>query len=172
MKEVKPRIREVKDEREVAAILARCNTVRIGMTDGESPYIVPVSFGLDRVGGRLVIYFHSGKKGMKVDVLREHPEVCIEADTFYGYELLKRGIDTRYESVVGFGKCTLAEGDERIRGLELLCEHCGYAGHPVDVCLGLPITNVFKVEIESITGKRTLPEAWKQASGEAPYLDE
>lgn len=64
------------------------------------------------------------------------------------------------------------EVKSRIRGLELLCEHCGYAGHPVDVCLGLPITNVFKVEIESITGKRTLPEAWNQASDEAPYLDE
>ena len=49
MKEVKPRIREVKDECEVAAILARCNTVRIGMADGERPYIVPVSFKLDLV---------------------------------------------------------------------------------------------------------------------------
>ena len=49
MKEAKPRIREVKEEREVAAILARCTTVRIGMTDGERPYIMPVSFGLDLV---------------------------------------------------------------------------------------------------------------------------
>lgn len=169
---MKPRKREVKEMDDVLGILARCSTVRIGMYDGEMPYVVPVSFGMEVRDGLPVIYFHCGKRGLKVDVLAEHPEVCVEADIFYGYELLKRGIDTRYESVVGFGKCTLAEGEERIRGLELLCEHCGYAGHPVDVCLGLPITNVFKVEVESITGKRTLPELWKQAGNGAPCFDE
>ena len=166
-----PRTRQVKDVTEVLGILARCNTVRIGMFDGEKPYVVPVSFGMEVRDGLPVIYFHCGKRGLKVDVLAEHPQVCVEADIFYGYELLKRGIDTRYESVVGFGTCTLAEGDERIRGLELLCEHCGYAGHPVDVCLGLPITNVFKVEVESITGKRTLPELWKQSGSGTPCFE-
>ena len=169
---MKPRKREVCDKEDVLGILARCTTVRIGMYDGEKPYVVPVSFGMEVKDGLPVIYFHCGKHGKKVDVLLENSNVCIEADIFYGYELLKRGIDTRYESVVGYGTCTLADGDERIRGLSLLCEHCGYAGHPVDVCLGLPITNVFKVELESITGKRTLPEYWKQSGSGLLVLDE
>lgn len=158
-----PRKRGVEDSNEVLDILARCTTVRIGMYDGTRPYVVPVSFGMEVKNGLPVVYLHCGKRGMKADVLAGHPEVCVETDLFYGYELLKQGIDTRYESIVGFGRCSLAEGEERIRGLGLLCEHCGYAGHPVDVCLGLPITNVYKVELESITGKRTLPEFWGQA---------
>ena len=159
---VKPRKREVKDVADIARILAHCTTVRIGMFDGTRPYVVPMSFGMEVVSGLPVIYFHCGKVGRKVEVVRSYPEVCVEADIFYGYEQVKLGIDTRYESLIGFGTCSLVEGDERIHGLELLCEHCGYAGHPVDVCLGLPITNVFKIEIESLTAKRTLPKLWAQ----------
>jgi nitroimidazol reductase NimA-like FMN-containing flavoprotein (pyridoxamine 5'-phosphate oxidase superfamily) len=166
------RKREVLDRDEVFGILARCKTVRIGMFGDRYPYVVPVSFGMEVVDGKCAIYFHCGKKGMKVELLKANPNVCIEADVHYAYELLKRGIDTRYESVVGFGTCTEVEGDEKLHGLELLCEHCGYAGHPVDVCLGLPITSVYKVEIDEITGKRTLPEYWKQSGSGTPCLDE
>lgn len=133
---------------------------------------LPVSFGMEVVDGKCAIYFHCGKKGMKVELLKANPNVCVEADIHYAYELLKRGIDTRYESVIGFGKCTEVEGDEKLHGLELLCEHCGYAGHPVDACLGLPITSVYKVEVDEITGKRTLPEYWKQSGEGTPCLDE
>ena len=160
---MKSRKRVIENYDEALDVLARCTTVRIGMFDGTRPYVVPVSFGMEVKEGLPVVYFHCGKRGMKVSVLAGHPEVYVEADLFYSYELLEQGIDTRYESVVGFGRCSLAEGEERIRGLEFLCEHCGYAGHPVDVCLGLPITNVCKVALESITGKRTLPGFWGQA---------
>ena len=61
--------------------------------------------------------------------------------------------------------------EAQVAGLYHLREHCGYAGHPVDVCLGLPITNVFKVEVESITGKRTLPELWKQSGSGTPHFN-
>ncbi len=97
------------------------------MFDGVRPYIVPVSFGMEVAGGLPVVCFHCGKAGRK-EVLRNYPEVCVDADIFYGYEQVKLGIDTRYESVIGFGTCTLVEDDERIHGLELLCEHCGYGG--------------------------------------------
>lgn len=166
------RKREVLDKDEVFGILARCKTVRIGMFGDRYPYVVPVSFGMEVIDGKCAIYFHCGKKGMKVELLKVNPNVCIEADVQYAYELLKRGIDTRYESVIGFGTCAEVEGDEKLHGLELLCEHCGYAGHPVDVCLGLSITSVYKVEVVEITGKRTLPEYWKQSGAGTPCFDE
>ena len=40
---MKPRKREVKDSDEVLGILARCNTVRIGVFDGERPYDVVIA---------------------------------------------------------------------------------------------------------------------------------
>lgn len=166
------RKREVKDIQEVYGILARCQTVRVGINGDMYPYVVPVSFGLEVVDGKGALYFHCGKKGMKVELLKQNPFVCIEADVFYSYELLAKGIDTRYESVIGYGVCEEVFEEEKAHGLELLCTHCGYAGHPIDVCLGLPITSVYKVSIEEITGKRTLPEYWKQDGSGAPAFDE
>lgn len=164
--------REVTDRDEILAILARCKTVRIGMFGGTYPYVVPVSFGMEVIDGKPAIYFHCGKKGMKVELLKANPNVCVEGDIFHAYELLKRGVDTRYESIIGFGRCEEVFDDEKLHGLELLCEHCGYAGHPVDVCLGLDITSVYRVTLDEITGKRTLPEYWKQSGVGSPDLSE
>ena len=158
------RKREVNDFAEVLRILAKCPTIRVGINDDQYPYVVPVSFGMEVVDGVPLVYFHCGKEGMKVELLKRNPNVCVEAHIFHGYELLERGIDTRYESIIGFGTCVEVFNEEKNYGLELLCEHCGYAGHPIDVCLGLPITSVYRITIQSITGKRTLPGFWKQAS--------
>lgn len=166
------RKREVEDVQEVYGILARCKTVRIGINGDKYPYVVPVSFGLEVIDGRGAVYFHCGKKGVKVELLKQNPFVCIEADIFHSYELLARGIDTRYESVIGYGVCEEVFDEEKLHGLELLCTHCGYARHPVDVCLGLPITSVYRISIEEITGKRTLPEYWKQDGSDTPAFDE
>ncbi len=164
--------REVTDISEVFNILARCKTVHVGIFGGEYPYVVPVSFGMEVIEGKAAVYFHCGKKGMKVDLLRKNPNVCVEGDIHYSYELLERGIDTRYESVIGFGKCEEVFDEEKAHGLKLLCEHCGYAGHPIDVCLGLPITSVYRITLESISGKRTLPEYWKQDGTGKPSFKE
>ncbi len=169
---MRARKREVSNPEEIYGILARCNTVRIGMNGEKHPYVVPVSFGMEVVEGKPIIYFHCGKKGLKVDLLKRNPYVCIEGDIYHSYELLERGIDTRYESVIGFGTCAEVFDAEKAHGLELLCEHCGYAGHPVDVCLGLPITSVYRIEIGEITGKRTLPEFWKQDGSGVPSFGE
>ena len=161
--------REVTDKDEIFGILARSRAVHVGMFGDNHPYVVPVSFGMEVVDGKALVYFHCGKRGLKIDLLKRNPNVCIEADVFHAYELLQRGIDTRYESVIGFGRCEEVFGDEKLHGLELLCEHCGYAGHDVSVCLGLDITSVYRITVEEITGKRTLPEYWKQAGAGTPY---
>ena len=37
--------RQITDLNEIADILQRCDTIRIGISDEQAPYIVPVSFG-------------------------------------------------------------------------------------------------------------------------------
>jgi len=51
-------------------------TGRLGYTDGTRIYVVPVSYLLydDRY-----IIAHS-RQGQKIDILRKHPEVCLEVD--------------------------------------------------------------------------------------------
>lgn len=48
---------------------------RIGCTDGQMVYIVPISYAYD---GEYV-YCHT-REGLKVQTMRQHPEVCFEVD--------------------------------------------------------------------------------------------
>ena len=139
--------REVTDKKDILDILRRCDTVRIGLTGTDGPYVVPVSFGLDLSGEKPV-----------VDLLDADGRVCVEGDIFLGYEVEAHGITTRYESVIGFGKCKVVEGDKEIlEGLRLICEHCGFDNVPLDTCWRLSAVRIYRIELDSITGKRNLP---------------
>lgn len=151
--------REVKDRQEIFDILQRCDTVRIGIQGEKYPYVVPVSFGMDVVDDRAVVYFHCAKQGMKLDMLRENPYVCVEGDILIKIEKTPHGITTRYESVIGYGKCCFVDdADERLHALTLLTEHYGEFGYPLDRCSGLAHVTVGKIVLEEITGKKNLPE--------------
>ena len=58
-------------------MLWRCDTIRLGLTGADGPYVVPVSFGLDLSGEKPVVYFHCARKGMKVDLLEYDKRVRI-----------------------------------------------------------------------------------------------
>jgi nitroimidazol reductase NimA-like FMN-containing flavoprotein (pyridoxamine 5'-phosphate oxidase superfamily) len=95
---------------------------------------------------------------MKVDMLDADGRVCVEGDIFLGYEVEAHGITTRYESVIGFGKCKVVEDDKEIlEGLRLICEHCGFDNVPLDTCWRLSAVRIYRIELDSITGKRNLP---------------
>lgn len=149
--------REVTDFAEIVDILKRCDTVRIGMKGGEYPYLVPVSFGFEVEDGKIIIYGHGAPAGLKNDYLAADSKVCIEGDIFYRIEKTAHGITTRYESVIGFGKYESLEKDEdKIKGLRAVLERYGYMDYPLDDCRGLKMANVFKIVVDSITGKRNL----------------
>ena len=153
------RDREVTEMSEIMDILSRCDTIRIGIQGEAYPYVVPVSFGWEAVDGQLVLYFHCARQGLKLELLREHPQVCVEADRFLRVEETAQGITTRYESVIGFGSCTFPEEPEEIRrGLRRLTEHYGFGAYPLDRCEGMENLRLGRITIASITGKRNLPE--------------
>ena len=150
--------REINDINENFDILTRCDTIRIGFHGEKYPYIVPVSFGAEMVEGKLVVYFHCARQGMKLDLLKANAHVCVEGDIFIKTETTDHGITTRYESVIGFGECMLIEDpDEVIHGLRVLTEHYGYHDYSLDRCRGLDHLFVGKIVIDEITGRRNLP---------------
>ena len=147
--------REVKDMGEIFDILNRCDTVRIAMQGEQYPYTVPVSFGAELEDGKAVVYFHCAREGLKVDLLRANPHVCVEGDIFIRTEPTDHGITTRYESVIGFGECRfLEETDEIIHALKVLTEHYGYYEYDLANCRSLQHTCVCKIVLHEITGKR------------------
>ena len=150
--------REVCDNAEILDILRRCDTVRIAMQGEACPYVVPVSFGMEVVEGKAVVYFHCARQGMKVEHLRANPRVCVEGDIFLGTEKTAHGITTRYESVIGFGTCELLTDEAEVtHGLNLLTAHYGFADYPLERCAGMNSLLIGKVVLDEITGKRNLP---------------
>lgn len=145
--------REIKTLEEIVELLSRCDTIRIGINDTDAPYIVPVSFGYEIMEGKLAVYFHGAKVGKRAELLKKLPRVCIEADLCHGFGRSSGGYSCDYESLIGYGKVELLEGEAAQRGLDLLMEHCGEPGY---VCSQevVAITAVNRVILDEVTGKR------------------
>ena len=149
--------REVQDRQEIFDILRRCDTIRIAIQGETYPYIIPVSFGLEIMDEKAVIYFHCAKRGLKIDLLKKNANVCVEGDIFLKVEKTAHGITARFESIIGFGKCCFIDDmDEVLHALRLLTARYGYDDYPLDRCAGLQHLLVGKIVLEDITGKRNL----------------
>ena len=148
--------REIKDFEDILDILRRCDTVRLGINGSEHPYVVPLSFGFEVKEGKLIIYIHGARQGFKHELLELDNRVCIEADICHRFAEFGGCITAEYESVIGFGRAeVITDENEANHGLELLLEHCGYGGFAYDRA-ALKVTKVFKIVLDSITGKRLL----------------
>ena len=93
---------EITERSEIDEVINKCEICRLGLSDENKPYVVPMNFGYKN--NRL--YFHCAKEGRKLDIIRKNPEVCFEFDLVP--EILKAekacnwGI--KYKSVIGFWK--------------------------------------------------------------------
>jgi hypothetical protein len=145
--------REIGDPSAVRAIMKEARVCRLGLADNGMPYVVPMNFGL----GENCLYLHCAAEGLKLDILRKNDRVCFEMDLL---REIKKGPEAcgwsaRYESVIGFGRAVfLSEPEEKRRGLDRIMDHYGAAGpfsYPEEV---LAKTEVIRIDIERITGKR------------------
>ena len=149
--------REITVKAEIIDVLSRCDTIRIGMRGKEYPYVVPVSFGVETTDGLPIVFFHCAKEGLKVDLIKEDPNVCVEGDVFIKAERTARGITARYESVIGFGRCAwLTDPADVLHGLTVITRHYD-DGFAVESCPGLDRLLVGRITLGSLTGKRNLP---------------
>ena len=147
--------REIKDKAVLEQLLMQAQICRLGMYDGDWPYVVPVNMGYD--AGR--IYFHSFKKGKKIDILRQYPKVCFEVDSDVEIVTGELPCDwtTNYKSVIGFGTAVLVEDEaEKLAGMRILMRR---HGGPVDGFKPehFPVMAVVRIDIASMTGKANPP---------------
>lgn len=146
--------REIKDFNKIVELLDKCQVLRLGLYAVDYPYIVPLSFGWEVNDGKLNIYFHCAKEGKKIDLISKCNRVCVEADILNGYRATERSVTADYESVIGFGTVKEVVGSEAVHGIKLLLEHCGIDGYSPEDCVLMGIVAVYKITIDSITGKK------------------
>ena len=145
--------KEIQNESEIKAIIKKSGVCRLGMINGNNPYIVPLCFGYHDN----VLYFHSSLKGKKIDILQKNPNVCFE------FDLITEPVESenpcnwsvKYQSVIGFGKAVFIENlDAKHKALSIIMAQ--YSKRQFQFTENkLKVTSVFKVEIESMTGKQS-----------------
>ena len=145
--------REIREFGEILDVLSRCDTMRLGICDGGTPYVVPLSFGFEADGGSIAVYFHGAKAGRKAELLQTRPRVCVEADLCHGFpENGRGGITCDYESVIGWGFAEELEGEAARRGLDRLLAHCGVQA-PACPPEAMAVTAVYSIILDEVTGK-------------------
>ncbi len=104
------------------------------------------------------IYIHCAADGKKIDIIKQNNNVCFEAEAeaeiIPAEEACKWSV--RYLSVIGFGKAYLInDNGEKIRGLKAIMRHyTGRSEHTYNE-IGAKAATVIKIEIESMTGKKS-----------------
>lgn len=148
--------REIKDFKEIVAVLEKCDACRLALNDEGYPYIVPLSFGMQTDDGVLTLYFHSALQGTKLDLIAKDNRASFEADCSHRivFDEEKGSCTTEYESVVGRGLVYMITDEaEKKAALDILMRH--YRGENFEYNPAvIPITATFKLTVQSVTGKR------------------
>lgn len=147
------RDQEITDRGEIDSIIKSSVVCRLGVSDGKQPYVVPMCFGYDGKD----LYFHSAPAGMKLKILRANDRVCFEFDECGGVTKgdnhCNWGIS--YRSVIGFGRAQFLEDEEEKRkALDIISSQYSKGPFEYDPRMFKAVA-VIRVDIESITGKRS-----------------
>lgn len=152
--------REIKESEGLRQILEECKVMRLGLTDADGMFIVPVNFGYDfetENGQRkLRLYFHSAQKGRKARVLSLEGQAAVEMDC--GHALIRGdytcGYSYGYRSIMGTAKIRkVTETEEKIYCLTRLMEHLEPG---TEICFlpeMLEKADVYCAEVMEFTGK-------------------
>jgi uncharacterized protein len=144
---------EITQESEIEAIIHESRFCRLGLSDDNRPYVVPLCFGYqDRT-----VYIHGSLEGRKTDILLRNENVCLEFDADTEIVVAEDACNwgVRYRSVIGFGKASfLSDPDAKRRALGIIMGH--YSDRPFRFPeKALDATAVVKIEITSMSGKRS-----------------
>ena len=151
--------REMTHKEDFIRVLDRCDSCRVAFCSDNIPYIVPMNYGYTYEGDELILYFHSGLSGKKLEMLRANNQVSFQMDC--SHQLIPDEIPCRYtmkfESLMGQGKMSiLTEEAEKIEALEHVMKKYApdksfhFESKHARVILGL------KLVVEELTGRRSV----------------
>lgn len=139
------------DSKVIKDILGRAEILWLAIADDEGPHSVPVNFSY--VDG--TIYIHSGKRGRKAAAFDAGKPVAFSAAIDVA---MRPGGDDAcdqgyfFRSIMGNGTPRLADGEERMKGLDAITvKHLGKQLPYKEK--GLLATNVYAIDIDSVNAR-------------------
>lgn len=147
------REKEIKEKTAIEAVIRNSVVCRLAISVDNQPYLVPMCFGYKDD----TLYFHSAKEGKKIDALRRNNKLCFEFDinvkVLRGDNACHWGM--QYQSVMGFGRAIFIE-EEKEKHDALHSIMGQYSSEKYEFSgLDMKSVEVFKVEIEQMTGKQS-----------------
>jgi nitroimidazol reductase NimA-like FMN-containing flavoprotein (pyridoxamine 5'-phosphate oxidase superfamily) len=151
-----PRTKTIQNRALIDGIIHRCEACYVAMVNtANEPYVLPFNFGYEEN----TIYLHSAQEGTKMDILREHPQVCIAFSTDHAmrhsHDEVACSYGMKYRSVLVHGKVDfITDFEEKKRVLNIFMKK--YAGR--EFTFNAPAINevcVYKVVIEKITARES-----------------
>ena len=146
--------REITDFQEMIAIMERCDVCRIALHDGDYPYMLPLSFGLDVQEEQVFLYFHAASEGKKLDLIARDNRAAFEMDCGHEWVVGEKAQETtsRFQCVMGGGPVTFLETEEEKRaGLTAILAHV--TGRDQWDIGGAANTQVFRLDVEELSCK-------------------
>ena len=112
--------REVTDLNTIIGIIDECEIIRLGLSDGDFPYIVPVNFAYTVSGDEISFYIHGAMAGRKYEMLMKNPYCSFEMDIPLGIDLMEKQKDVtmRYRSVMGKCRAEFLDGEARQKAID------------------------------------------------------
>lgn len=146
--------REIKDLKDIIKVMEKCDVIRLALNDNGYPYILPLNYGMLVEGEKITLYFHGAKDGTKYDLIAKDNRASFEMDCSHRLVTNEdRGSCTmEYESVIGRGLIEIVPDDEKYDALVKLMEHYHEEEFKFNKAV-IPNTTVFKLVVESVTGK-------------------
>lgn len=105
--------REVTDFDTMLKIVDECNILRIGLTDGEFPYIVPLNFAYTVENQQMRFYIHGAMAGRKYELMQKNQKCSFEMDIPLELDCIydKKDVTMRYKSVMGTASVRFLDGE-------------------------------------------------------------
>lgn len=149
--------REIKEMKDMLAVMERCDVCRLALNDGDYPYILPLNFGMRVEDGQVSLYFHGALEGKKYELFSRDNRASFEMDCSHRLvtESATGNCTMEYESVIGRGHVEMVPDDEKYEALCILMEHYREKDFPFNKAV-MPKTKVFKLVVEEMTGKRRM----------------
>lgn len=155
--------REITDRVEMLNILQKCDVCYVAFADENTPYVVPMNFGMTEQEGRVALWFHCASEGHKLEMLARNSHVAFSVSTGHVLEWEDSGHCTmRYESVCGSGEMHIVQGEEKITGIDaVMCHYRPASSQQRKSQYSAELLNrttILKLEIEEMTGKHSVPK--------------
>ena len=148
----------IEDSAEVLAVIKKSNYCVLSLSDGDTPYAVPMSAAYD---GECFYLHGRHKNSRKMEILQRNPKVSLtfvpQAEYALRHEISACGATMYFESVCVSGVAEIlgenTEPSVRAKALKHIAEHYGI-GHMAFDERVLAATSLIRVKASSIVGKR------------------